>query len=382
MKKIKIAQFTPYFSPHKWGLEMIAETISKYLVEGKYSDIINITSSIWQSEYLSSHSKVVYKNINIWYTVDGYKVIVVPSFEIVHNFPCPKFRTSEFRLILQYLKKENPDIIQTHTRFFLQTLLGWIVAKWLKKLRVHVEHGSGYVGWYAWYIKFFAWLFDVTFWLLIFRQADKIITISARNISFIKKFTKKPITVIYNPIHYSPKKSEYGNVFHIGFVGRLVALKWLDILIRALKGIENMSWICSLVWEWDQRKNLESLVKEQGLSDRITFVWLDDRSNWIHKFNVFVNPSYQEWLPTTVVEWLLSKCVVVATDVGGTSEISDQKDLILVKPGNVSDLQKGLEYAIKNCKKLQWLSYDDVYEKFDSKKSVKKYYEVYLSLQK
>ncbi|MBP7841152.1 hypothetical protein KA037_00540 [Patescibacteria group bacterium] len=30
---------------------------------------------------------------------------------------------------------------------------------------------------------------------------------------------------------------------------------------------------------------------------------------------MFVNPSYQEGLPTTVVEALLAKCVVVATNV-------------------------------------------------------------------
>jgi glycosyltransferase involved in cell wall biosynthesis len=75
---------------------------------------------------------------------------------------------------------------------------------------------------------------------------------------------------------------------------------------------------------------------------------LDDRANWIHKFTVFVNPSYQEGLPTTVIEGLLSQCVVVATRVGGTSEISDQKDLVLVRPGEVQELADALRFAIDN----------------------------------
>jgi len=45
--------------------------------------------------------------------------------------------------------------------------------------------------------------------------------------------------------------------------------------------------------------------------------------------------------------------VVVATDVGGTAEISDQKDLVLVDAGNIPDLQKRLEYAIHNHKELE-----------------------------
>ena len=64
--------------------------------------------------------------------------------------------------------------------------------------------------------------------------------------------------------------------------------------------------------------------------------------------DILVNPSFQEWLPTTVLEWLVAKCVVVATDVGGTKEISDHKDLILVKKWEISDLQKNwnMQYKI------------------------------------
>jgi glycosyltransferase involved in cell wall biosynthesis len=39
---------------------------------------------------------------------------------------------------------------------------------------------------------------------------------------------------------------------------------------------------------------------------------------------------------------------VVATDVGGTAEISKDSDLILVKPGDEKDLMRGLEKAISD----------------------------------
>lgn len=74
-------------------------------------------------------------------------------------------------------------------------------------------------------------------------------TISKANIPFIRKFTKKDITVIYNPIDYVPQKKEKNAIPHIGFVGRLVALKGVDILIRALKHIEDIPWKCTIVGE-------------------------------------------------------------------------------------------------------------------------------------
>jgi len=47
---------------------------------------------------------------------------------------------------------------------------------------------------------------------------------------------------------------------------------------------------------------------------------------------ILINPSYQEGLPTTVIEGLLTKSVVIATDVGGTREISEEEDLLLFSP--------------------------------------------------
>lgn len=375
--KMKILQFTPYLSPHKGWLEKVAETISKYLVEWKYCDMINITSSINQAKHLDVFPKIIYKNKHIGYQIDNYEVISIPSFEIVHNFPCPKFWKPEFRTILQYIKSKKIDIIQTHTRFFLQTMIGWLIAKRLKKPRIHIEHGSGYVTWYPLYIRLCANLFDTTIGRRIFRQSDKIITISKNNIPFIKKFTKKDIIVIYNPIDYIPQTKTENKIPHIGFVWRLVPLKGVDLLIKALKSIEEIGWKCTIVGEWSHRQYLEKLSKELNLSDRIHFTWVDDRSNWLHKFDIFVNPSYQEGLPTTVIEALLAKCIVVATNVGWTAEISDHKDLIIVKKWNISDLQKWLEYAINDIEKRKWLSYEEVKNRFSWKNSIEQYYKIY-----
>lgn len=355
----KIIQFLPYsYHIHTGGLEKIAQTISDGFNADKNTTCFNIASDIarWYSGVVE----------------DREDTIFVPSFDIIYNYPVPKIRHKKFWQMLSWIKKNNPNVIQTHTRFFLHSMIGGLLAKWLWCKRVHVEHWSGFVTGYPWYIKTFAWIFDWTIGLRIFRQCDQIVTISQEHKRFISKFTSKEAVLIYNPIDYIPQPRIKNKIPHIGFIGRLVSLKGIDLLIQALKQLENKEWTCTIVGEWDQRTTLEVLVQELWLEDRITFVWTDDRANWLHHFDIFVNPSHQEWLPTTVVEALLAKCIVVATDVGGTREISNKEDLIVVKSGNREEIKNWIELAFARLD-MSGMSYEDVVKKFWLETAIKKY---------
>lgn len=77
---------------------------------------------------------------------------------------------------------------------------------------------------------------------------------------FVNKFTKKDPLIIYNPVDYTPKQRLDNIKTHIGFIGRLVPLKGVDILIDALKKLEDRDWICTIVGDGTQRKLLEEQV--------------------------------------------------------------------------------------------------------------------------
>lgn len=376
MKRIKILQITPYFPPHLWWVEMVSQNISKYLVKYHNVEVINMTSDIDQEKrWYHKHHK------------DGYEILTIPSFDIVHHFPCFKFWTASFWKALKEIKKEKPDIIQTHTRFFLQTFFGGILAKiwWIKW--VHVEHGSWYVTGIPLFKKLVAWIYDQTLGRLVFALCNRIISINQANIPFISRFAKKSkISVIYNGIDAPAdiQKIPGNGVVRMTFVGRLSPLKGVDILIEACKSLKEQwmhDWKLSIVWDGEMKSDLQALIDKYHLSDYIALIGPRSHDEIMQHIlpatDILINPSHQEWLPTTVLEGLLSRCVVVATDVGGTKEISDHKDLVLVKPGEVKDLQKGLEYALQNHKKISGLSYVSVKEKFDWIRSVEKYYGVY-----
>ena len=273
------------------------------------------------------------------YCKDGYKVLIMPAFDIISNYPFPKFWKKQFWSVLLEVKQRNPDIIQTHTRFFLSTFIGGICAKLWKKKWVHVEHGSGLVKGLVWWKAFFANVYDYTLGKLCFSSADQIVAISQGNIPFIKKFSKTPIEVIYRGLDFPEikRKKQNSDPISLGFIGRLVKLKGVDLLISAFADLidEYPHLYLQIIGDGEERQNLEKQVKNLNIQDKVSFLGYQDKNTLqnqiLPSLDIFINPSLQEGLPTTVIEALLAECIVVATDVGGTREIADKEDFIVVE---------------------------------------------------
>ena len=372
---MKVVQFLPYFPPHTWGVENVAQNIAKNLIKYTDAQILIITSDIWQKE------RWYHK-----YSENGYEVICIPAFNIVPHFPCYKFWTRGYRKAMKELKKYNPDVIHTHTRFFLQTFHWWLWAKFYHKKWIHTEHGSWHVKWIWWIKEFIARIYDQTLWRLVFWCADKIVSINKINLNFITKFTKKfKCEVIYNWIEdYQIQKVKNESwIVRLVYIWRLSPLKWVDILLKAINELKK-GWIhnfkLDIIWDGEEYDNLNGYIKENKL-DNVKLLWKKNHDEIINKIlpntDILINPSHQEWLPTTVLEWLISKCVVVATDVWWTSEISDKWDLILVKAGDVGNLRKWIENALRDYEKLVWESYEELKEKFSWERNVKEYFRIY-----
>lgn len=371
---MKILQFLPYFPPHIWGVEAFAKERSSAFSEQKKWKLINVVFSPGQPENLTSYEQ------------DGYRVIILPAFELISNFPVPKIRSPTFWSQIQKIKAEKADIIQTHTRFFLSTFLWWLLAKLRKIKRIHIEHGSGFVKGLSRRKTTFARCYDQIFWRLIFRLADSLVAISQANLPFIQQFTRKKISVIYRGFNFTPvlrEKKEKPDQILIGFVGRLVKLKGIDLLIEAFAQLEQeyRNLRLQIIWDGEERCNLEKQVEALGLWDKISFLWYQSPekvySDFLPHIDIFVNPSLQEGLPTTVIEALFAQCITVATGVGGTREIADGEDFIVVEPWSVEALKGALNQALALVWKANWASYQQVRERFGWKRGVGEYLENY-----
>ena len=361
---MKILQFLPYFPPHIWGVEAFAKERSSAFSEQKKWKLINVVFSPGQPENLTSYEQ------------DGYTVMILPAFELISNFPVPKIRSPTFWSQIEKIKAEKAGIIQTHTRFFLSTFLWWLLAKLRKIKRIHIEHGSGFVKGLSWRKTAFARCYDQIFWRLIFRLAGSLVAISQANLPFIQQFTRKRISVIYRGFNLSPvlrEKKDKPNQILIGFVGRLVKLKGVDLLIEAFAqlGQEYRNLRLQIIWDGEEKFALEKQVEALGLWDKISFLWYQSPekvySDFLPHIDIFVNPSLQEGLPTTVIEALFAQCITVATDVGWTREIADGEDFIVVEPWSVKALKGGLNQALALVWKAHWASYEQVRERFNWK---------------
>jgi len=118
----------------------------------------------------------------------------------------------------------------------------------------------------------------------------------------------------------------------IGALGRLEHQKGFDLLIRALAEIEDATLL--VVGDGSQRGPLEELARGLGVGDRIVWRgWRDDARRHLASLDVFALPSRFEGFPLAVLEALLARSAVVATDVGSVREAIRDGETGLLVPG-------------------------------------------------
>ncbi len=130
------------------------------------------------------------------------------------------------------------------------------------------------------------------------------------------------------------------------FVGNLVAIKGLDVLLRACELLaRDFEYSCFLIGDGPLRGNLERDVARAGLTDRVRFVGPRPHAqlpDWYRAADVFVLPSRSEGVPNVLLEAAACGTPFVASRVGGIPEIAHLGESRLVPPGDVRQLAGAL----------------------------------------
>ena len=100
------------------------------------------------------------------------------------------------------------------------------------------------------------------------------------------------------------------------YVGYLAKRKGVNIVIQALGRLTGYEWTLDVLGDGSHREELEGLVKELGLSERVKF-WgfRDDAEEFMSRAACLLFPSFQEGLPLTVNEALAVGLPVLASDI-------------------------------------------------------------------
>src|SRR3989344_4063814 len=136
-------------------------------------------------------------------------------------------------------------------------------------------------------------------------------------------FVKNKLVVIYNGISKFDLAEREDKSFIVGTIAELHRIKGLDILLTAWsKFIRKHPARLLIVGEGEERKNLENMAHNLGISGSVNFKgFVDNARSLLSSFDIFCMPSRSEAMPYTLLEAGLAELPVIATPVGGIPEI-------------------------------------------------------------
>ena len=193
---------------------------------------------------------------------------------------------------------------------------------------------------------------------------ETVIAISSQVFEHLRrdfKVNESRIRLIYNGTDYSRfdkpvsrdekelwlKKNQLrSDIPTIGIVARLSPVKGHRYLLLALKDLKvELAYQCVIVGDGPCRDEVLSDIEKYNLKNEIRWIpWVDDPSEILGFFDIFVLPSLQEGLSLSILEAQAAGVPVVASNVGGISEVViDHQTGLLVPPKDSQRLKEALK---------------------------------------
>ena len=287
--------------------------------------------------------------------------IKVP-IEVVDLHKKPGTDWSCYWRLMQLVKQYRPDIVHSRNLAALE----YQVPAWLasRPLACHGEHGwdvSDLNGGSLKY-RFVRWLYS--------HWVDAYIALSRHTLDYLTQgvgICQHKISHICNGVDTErfhpgaklqllPEDKIDKDCFVIGTVGRLALVKNQLLLLRAFASLldnpasDGKKIRLLMIGSGECEAALKQFVEMQHLGQFVTFLGQqEDINKWLHCMDLFVLPSLSEGICNTILEAMAAGKAVVATDVGGNSElVVDGETGTLVESDNDAELERAmLNYLLR-----------------------------------
>lgn len=358
-------------------------------------------------EYLSMFCKnidhVKYENYLI--VSDSYKKEKEKFEELVKEIHYIKMEreikiSSDLKAIIEVNKlvsKIKPDIVYLHSS--KAGAIGRIALLFNFKVKIlYNAHGWAFNGGFGNKKKVYAIIEKI----LAFKTT-KIINISKSEYESalqnkISKISK--MCVIDNGIDFeifknsekyrNKKRKEYSieeKEIVIGVVGRISEQKDPITFIKAAKILNekysNLKFM--YIGAGELEKSVINYCEEEKLINKLIITgWVRNKQEYIPMLDVAVLPSKWEGFGLVLIEYMICKKPIVASNIGGIVNIvEDNKNGLLFDPGNEKELAKKIELLIKNNHKVEEMvniNYLYCSEKYNIQNLIENHYKLFDSL--
>ncbi len=324
---MKILHITTHFYPFIGGLENIVFDLARKQAEKHEVFVLTLLYD---------------KNLPKFEEKNGIKIYRFPCINILKNqYSLPKFGFSK------KIKEIKPNVVFTHTRFFMTSFLGQKNAKNCEK--IHVEHGQNFVQSKNIFIKIFARIFDEFFGKYIFKKADKIVVLGDGGRRFVKKLSGRDddIFIIQNGIKIPEKIKKIPRKNRVIFFGRIIPEKGINEILRTAKKCQNWSFNI-----YGKSENKHLIKKDK--SNNIRFlgeISPKEISEKIQESDLVVLPSWSEGNSLAILESAANARTIIATPVGQNEKIISSDFIVPVK--NSEKIIKKLNFLENNWDMLE-----------------------------
>ncbi len=300
---MRIAVFATFYYPHVGGYEKNVSELATRLVQcGHIVDVITCNTN--RAFSVESNGNLRIFRLPCWNLLGGTYPIPKPSFGLFKRIWGNRY-----------------DVVSTQTRFFSLTVFGLFFA-WAKHIPlIHTERGTRHSVVENKLVDLLSQAVDHIMGRLIASYATHCVGVSSAACEFMRHMGISKSVRIPNGVDIPQEMWQSNGQDVVCFVGRLIKAKGVQDLISVWGRVRSEFPQSELVIVGDgiYRKELECMsvpsIKFVGekSSPEIKQILLSS--------SVFVNPSYSEGLPTSVMEAAALGMPIVATDVGGTSEL-------------------------------------------------------------
>ena len=234
-----------------------------------------------------------------------------------------------FLSLINFLKKTKPQIIHTH--LYRANIIGRIAGKIAGTPRI-ISSQRSIDGWKKFY---HIWLDKITsnYCNLIIANSQ-----AAKNVLITReKISAKKIIVAYNGVKSTNQQinKSTNQQFTVGFIGRLHREKGVYLIPGIAKIVcEKNDKIKFLIYgEGPKKNNLKLQIADYNLQNKVEFLgWQTNLKDVYSSIDILLLPSEEESFPQAALESMSYGVPVIASDVGGVSELVEHKKTgILIK---------------------------------------------------